>query len=122
MTEQRAREAFELWFFRDLVDHQRISLIRLVLGSGYASEATNHGAQRHCLRAITTALAESAKSPSDSVREALAAQTAVVDRLCRAIERAENDIGGERVSTVLRELGPANDARAALQSSEADNG
>lgn len=49
-------------------------------------------------------------------KEALEEQTDVVDRLCSAIERAEQDIGGESVRTVLALLGPANDrARATLQ-------
>lgn len=50
------------------------------------------------------------------LRELLREQTDLVDRLCSAVERAENDIGGEGSLTVLRLLGPVNDrALAALK-------
>jgi len=53
--EQRALHGFKLWFFRDLSDDQRIGLFRLALGDGIAREATNHGLQRHALRALFAA-------------------------------------------------------------------
>jgi hypothetical protein len=47
--------------------------------------------------------------------EALEGLHDVSERLCDAIERQENDIGGESVLAVLGELGPATDrARAAI--------
>ena len=57
-NEMEVTLAIELWFFRDLSDEQRRSLIRLTLGQGCADEAANHGLQRLCLKRITTALAE----------------------------------------------------------------
>lgn len=47
--------------------------------------------------------------------EALKGLHGVADRLCSAIERAEQDIGGETPEQVLKELGPETDkARAAI--------
>lgn len=51
-----ADRAFELWFFRDIVDDQRSKLIALMLGGAVANEATNHGTQRLCLKYILKAL------------------------------------------------------------------
>jgi len=51
-----ADRAFELWFFRDIVDDQRSKLIALMLGGAVAKEATNHGTQRLCLKYILKAL------------------------------------------------------------------
>lgn len=44
---------FELWFFRDISDEQRLGLIRLICGDGIAKECgPTHGYQRHALKII----------------------------------------------------------------------
>jgi hypothetical protein len=49
------------------------------------------------------------------LREAFEEQTDLVDRLLSAIERAEEDIGGETAITVIGLLGPSYErSRAAL--------
>jgi len=54
-------------------------------------------------------------APGEPVlREFAGRQTALVDRVCSAVERGEQDVGGEGALTVLRELGPVNDQLLAL--------
>jgi hypothetical protein len=49
-----------------------------------------------------------------ALTEAVGRQTALVDRLCSAVEREVEGIGGEGSLAVLRLLGPVNDEAIAL--------
>jgi hypothetical protein len=49
-----------------------------------------------------------------ALREAMGRQTALVDRLCSAVEREVEGIGGEGSLAVLRLIGPVNDEAIAL--------
>jgi hypothetical protein len=62
------------------------------------------------------ALARTAPAVSGEELEAFREQTDLVERLCDAVDRAENDIGGEGALAVLKLLGPAWErSRAALE-------
>ena len=65
-AEAKSEDAIELWFFRDLSDGQRGSLIYLVLGDKIAGEATNHGLQRVCLKRIIQQIRETALTTAQS--------------------------------------------------------
>jgi hypothetical protein len=49
-----------------------------------------------------------------ALTEAMGRQTALVDRLCSAVEREVEGIGGEGSLAVLRLIGPVNDEAIAL--------
>lgn len=83
MSEELLRRKLDLWFFRDLSDEQRKSLISLVYGPGIAAEATPHAWQRRVFRRVLDDIALAALAAMPDVAE--------VERLREALETIKRE-------------------------------
>ena len=97
------REALVLWFFRDISDDQRVSLIRLCLGAPIADEVKNHGHQRICLNRIIAALASKTAIDPVTVEADTACNHIIAARTFLVI--SEPDHADRHLKAALRSLG-----------------
>lgn len=85
----------------------------MLVAGGRAADAANVRWNSYgSLEAIYLAMRSA--QPTANVIAIFRKQTELVERLCDAVDRASEDIGGEGALTVLRLLGPVNDEAIAM--------
>ena len=84
-----------------------------ICGKSLKSHNMGHGYPMCGIYAVYRAPTDLARE-NIALKEAMGRQTALVDRLCAAVEREVEGIGGEGSLTVLKLLGPVNDEAIAL--------